>query len=448
MSDILGLILNNKLLTILITMFGIFYGVIIRMRSELNEKKKEFMENILISKSSVNSFQNEIKEQLNHTPNLYKEELQRVLGFLDKHLEKLTLFSTKAFDKYLTFSLIYSFLFFYLVWLFGGSSQIGTHLLIPNENRLITTCFLIFEIILIRNYFPMNKANNFLIMNSSYFSHLSHGLQVFLILLEGMMALLVSGIFSFSILAIVTHDNTTLIVSMLGIVGTITIGIKIIKIIMIVIIISVLLNGFNSLSILYLLFFLILPFANAIFDYLSMLTSRYFAQKILYKHTKKLDIFLDIFWDLLVATILFVTLAFSLYYIIDFSNIYLIKDEALFIPIEYYKDLLLSGNLLHPDVLWITLMFVSTLIPTFIHLYLFVYSLMAFVIVKPHLHQIVEELEELDLENHHKKELVAYKLADYRLTGWLRVHNFFLSALAIGFFVILGVLLSKLGFLN
>jgi len=182
MSDILGLIIDNKLLTILISIFGIFYGLITRMRTELNEKKKEFMEKVLVSQTSVNSFQNEIKEQLNHTPNLYKEELKRVLGFLDKHLEKLKLFSLKAFDKHFTFSLIYSFLFFYLVWLFGGSGQIGVHEFMPNANRLTTTLYLIFEIVVI--YFLLTRTKeiqNFLVKKLPYFSHLSDNWQEFLV---------------------------------------------------------------------------------------------------------------------------------------------------------------------------------------------------------------------------------------------------------------------------
>ena len=72
-------------------------------------------------------------------------------------------------------------------------------------------------------------------------------------------------------------------------------------------------------------------------------------------------------------------------------------------------------------------MFVSTLIPTFIHLYLFLYSLMA-------------------LESHHQKELVAYDLADYRLTNCLRIHIGAMVVLSIGFVVLLGVLVSKIKF--
>jgi len=458
MSDILGLIIDNKLLTILISIFGIFYGLITRMRTELNEKKKEFMEKVLVSQTSVNSFQNEIKEQLNHTPNLYKEELQRVLGFLDKHLEKLKFFSLKAFDKHLAFSIIYSFLFFYLSWLTGSNGAIGIYQIFLNENRLLLSMYIItLSIFLYIISIYIDKIKHFTTEKLYYFSQLNNITQQIILLSLIVGTILLISIFWIGIEQIPLFLPIISIFSLIQ--GLRNKDVSLIRDIRIITLNTGLTfmiflpkigitDKYNNILILGILFFLILPLLNAIFDYLSMQTSRYFAQKILYKHTKKFDIFLDIFWDLSVATLLFITLAFSLYYIIDFTNIYLIKDEALFIPIEHYKQLILAGNLLHPDILWITLMFVSTLIPTLIHLYLFIYALMAFVVVKPHLHQIVKELEELDLDNHHKKELVAYELADYRLTGWIRIHNFFLSALAIGFFVILGVLLSKLGFLN
>lgn len=453
MSDILGLIIDNKLIAILITMFGTFYWLINRIRTELNDKKKEFMDKVLVTDTSVQSFKSEIEDKLNQSPNLYKRELTRTLEFLDRHLETLQFFSAKAFNQHIIFSFIYSFLFFYLVWLFGANGHIGIYEFMPNENRISITFLLVFQIFIINFLLThITKIHNILIKKLPYFSNLSITWQVYFIVFCGGVILLGGVLFVSEGLKLVG----VFIITSVGIM-LLRIPLEIVKttlvllggfLIIVEVIVITLGNDINSNTISYPLFLLILPFVNAIFDYLSMLASRYFAQKILYKHTKKTEIFWDIFFDLLVATFLFITLAFSLYFIINFTNIYFIKEEALFIPIEHYKNLLLSWNLLHPDVLWITLMFVSTLIPTFIHLYLFVYSLMAFIVVKPHLHQVVEDLEKLDLENHHKKELLAYDLADYRLTGWLRVHNFLLSALAIGFFVVLGVLISKVGFFS
>ncbi|CAA6815745.1 MAG: Unknown protein [uncultured Sulfurovum sp.] len=441
MTDFINLLVNNKLIALLITLFGTFYWLINRIRTELNEKKKEFMKDILVSEKSLLSVSNELQSKLNHSPNLYKEILTSVLTFLEKHLEPLKLFSSKAFDKHLTFSIIYSFLFFYLVWLFGGTGAIGKHELMPNENRLLITLFFIFEILVL--YFLLTQITQIIIFLSKklpFFSHLSNTWQVLIVVgvVVGLVVVVV-GVIGGGLVVLGVVGGGLGVLGGGGLGGVVIGGVGVV---------GVLLNSINSTTILYLLFFLILPFINTIFDYLSMIVSRYFAQKILYEHTKKLHIFLDILADLIVAAILLVTLAFTLYYVVDATNVYLIKDPQLFIPIEHYKELLLSRNLFHPDVLWITLMFFSTLIPTLIHLFLFVYSLMAFILVKPHLHQIVSELKKLDLDNHHKKELIAYDLADYRLTGWLRWHNVMASFLAITFVVILGILLSQIDFTN
>ena len=93
LDNIVLLATDNKLITLLITMIGTIYWLIGKIRAELNEKKKEFMEKILVTDTSVQSFKSEIKEKLTQNPNLYRTELKKVLGFLNKHLEKLKLFS-------------------------------------------------------------------------------------------------------------------------------------------------------------------------------------------------------------------------------------------------------------------------------------------------------------------------------------------------------------------
>ena len=436
-ENMLALFVDNQLIAFLITMVGTIYWLVGKIRTELNDKKKEFMEKILITDKSVQSFKYEIKEKLTQNPSLYRTELKRVLNFLDKHLGGLKLFSFQAFDKHLIFSFLYSFSFFYLVCFFNDNVTIGIHQIILNENKLKISLYLIFEISII--YLSIISIPYIRKRNIPFFSKLNYLIVYTIILI------------SIIILVGVKIVGLKLSLAILGMIIAVSISKKgalflkeIVLIFGILGLIEIELHEYDR-SIFYILFLLILPLINTIFDYLSMIASRYYAQKILNTH-KKLTIFIDILLDTFIASLLLITLAFTLYHVIDFTNIYLIKDEALFIPIEHYKQLMFSRNILHPDVLWITLMFVSTLIPTFIHLYLFVYSLMGFVIAKPHLHQLVKDLEELDLDNHHKKEQVAYALADYRLTGWLRIHNFFVSALAIGCCVLLGVIIAKIDF--
>ncbi|MDQ7085607.1 MAG: hypothetical protein Q9M36_12155 [Sulfurovum sp.] len=156
-----------------------------------------------------------------------------------------------------------------------------------------------------------------------------------------------------------------------------------------------------------------------------------------------MHIFLDIIVDILIAMLLFVSLSLALYGAINLSNIYLIQEEALFIPIEDYKALLFNGEYFHAEVLWITLMFLSTLLPTLLHFVLFVYALVQFILVKPHLHELVKELETLELDNHHKKDVVASALAKYRLSTWLHFHLWGATLLGIAIFILSSIVMFQ-----
>jgi phosphatidylglycerophosphatase A len=182
----------------------------------------------------------------------------------------------------------------------------------------------------------------------------------------------------------------------------------------------------NSYNILLILFFIILPLVNSIFDYLSMYFSRYFASKIL-ETDKKLVILLDLIYDFLIAIVLLFILSFTLFFITDITNTFIIKDEARFIPIETYKTQILN-NPFDKDILWITLMFISTLIPTFLHFLLATYAIMASFAIKPHLHTLSDELKTL-LPNDPdclKKEEIAKSLVHYRISGVIKWHIFFM----------------------
>jgi hypothetical protein len=158
-----------------------------------------------------------------------------------------------------------------------------------------------------------------------------------------------------------------------------------------------------------------------------MYVSRFFAYKILHTNSK-IKIFFDAILDLIVAIILLYLLAQTLFSIVEYTNIYFIQDKALFIPIESYKTQLLV-NPFQKDILWITLMFISTLIPTILHLFLATYALLAYWITKPHLHSLSTQLIDLQPndKNYLKKEKIANKLVLYRLSSLLRVY-FFIGA--------------------
>jgi len=204
-------------------------------------------------------------------------------------------------------------------------------------------------------------------------------------------------------------------------------------------------GGVNPNTILYLLFFLILPFINSIFDYLSMYFSRFFAYKILDTH-KKWKVFLDVILDTLIAIALLIALATTLFYVLEYTNGF-IDDEKLKIPIDFYKTELLT-NPFSKDVLWITLMFASTLIPTLAHLLMGLYSLIALYVVKPHLQKLADALIDLNKndENSYKKHLIAKELVLHEQSLMLKIYMFIGIGILFGFLLSAVALLIKIGF--
>ena len=152
--------------------FGIFIHFI---KQQIQEESRYIASNILNNEASINSYASDLEKKVKPDTYFYKEYLHSTLDFVEKHLGKLKLFSYKTWEKHFTYSLIYSVFFFYLIWLFGGSGTIGTLNFFPNENRLIVSLFLIFEIITL--YFTLYKTEQVINFLSSYiplFSQLSN----------------------------------------------------------------------------------------------------------------------------------------------------------------------------------------------------------------------------------------------------------------------------------
>jgi len=391
--------------------FGIFIHFI---KQQIQEESRYIASNILNNEASINSYASDLEKKVKPDTYFYKEYLHSTLDFVEKHLGKLKLFSYKTWEKHVTYSLIYSVFFFYLIWLFGGSRTIGTLNFFPNENRLIVSLFLIFEIItLYFTFYKTEQVINFLSRYVPLFSQLSNTWKE--ILVVGVGVVVVVGV-------------------VVGVVGVVVGG-------------GVGGGGVvvNPTTILYLLFFLILPFINSIFDYLSMYFSRFFAYKILDTH-KKWKVFLDVILDTLIAIALLIALATTLFYVLEYTNGF-IDDEKLKIPIEFYKTELLT-NPFSKDVLWITLMFASTLIPTLAHLLMGLYSLIALYVVKPHLQKLADALIELNKndENSYKKHLIAKELVLHEQSLMLKIYMFIGIGILFGFLLSAVALLIKIGF--
>jgi hypothetical protein len=422
------------------------------IKNELKEKQQFIVDNLLTTIESTSSYADHIQKNIKPDTFLYKTYLQKTLNFLNKYLGELKVFSFSTWEKHFTYSLLYSFFFFYIIWLFGGSGNIGNLIFLANENRISTSLYFIFVIITLYLLFTREEQiQNFLTKKIPYFFKLSNNWKKIIILVAGIIIGGIVGIIGL-IIGLIGVIGVVVGVIIIGVGagilgGEIIIGGTLGIVLLGVILVGTLLifNGINSANILYLLFFLMLPFINSIFDYISMYYSRLFAQKIL-KTDSKWEVFVDIIIDLAIALVLLFGLAFTFFYTLEYTNSF-ITDEKLLIPIEAYTRQLLS-NPFDKEVLWIMLMFFSTLIPTLAHLVLGLYSLLALRVIKPHLGKVVDKLNSLkdNDPNSFKKYLIAKELAVYALSRMLNVYMIIGLSIIIGFGGSLLALLIKMGF--
>ena len=438
MQNLINILIEEPLYFMLISLVISFLALVKYVRKDLKQEKWEVMEKVLTNETSISSYKEEIKSSLHHKPSLYKNSLKKVLNQIDSIFGNLELVSYKALDKHILFSILYTFLFFYIVWLFGGDGKIGELQLIQSENRLVVTLYLFFVITTFYFSFKyLDTIIDFIInkipfIDDNSLSAEGEGGVVGLVGLGLVGAVgLGLGLELRFVLVVVVGG---VVVGGVGVVGGVIVGVGV------GVVVS---NSLNADGILLLLFFLILPFINAIFDYLSMYLSRYFAQNIL-KTNNKWKVFADLILDLVFGIILAFGLAYILFYTIDYANTSIINDKMLHIPIEHYKELFLTGDVFNRDILWITMMFASTLIPTFMHFILALYSFVLFILVKPHLHHLVEELSILDEDDHHHKETISKNLALHRLHSWLRIYIASGMILIVAFIVVLLMLIEKL----
>jgi hypothetical protein len=437
--DVLKAFVNDftvmEYITFLVGILTTLVGLFLYTKNHLKTEKDEIIDRHLINDETINSYVQRLETKTQHHPSLYKTLLHNVLNRLSNLLGELKIFSLQGFDKHLNYSVIYSLFFFYLIWLFGGSGIIGTHELLPNNTRITITLFLLFVIVCV---YPIAKYEQeiilFLRKKIPTLSHISNAWieTLFWAIAIGLIVVVGIGI---GIGGVVRGVAIGLIVvvgrggGLLGVIGLVIIGV----------------GSINSGIISYLLFFLFLPFINAIFDYISMYFSRFFAQQIL-KTNSKLKIFVDALLDLIIAIILLYLLAETLYFVLNLANVYLIKDETMFIPIDPYKEQILL-NPFHQDILWITFMLISTLIPTILHMFLATYALLAYFVTKPHLHELVTKLNDLKPNdpNYLKKEEVAEGLVRYRLSGMIKLYLMVGTLLVSLFVVVLVMLFLKKG---
>jgi len=437
---------EKTLFYLLFFIVSLLATIIFRARDDLNKRAELLFKDTVTNEDTVKAYQDKLIPELKYKPSIYRTILYKTLGLLDQRLGEWRLFSLKALEAHFKFSLIYSFFFFYLVWLLGGISNIGTIKIFPNPDRLITSLYLIFEIVI--SYLSVRSFNNIgIFIQNSLFSIKNNNIKDIKDIIE---IVLVVGVLVVVIIIVLVVGVLVVLGVLVSLSGIVAGGVGYIVLLVVGFIVGgfigfllvvvlgggVVLGGFlesgaNEESIILIIFFLILPFINTSFDYISMIVSRYYSQKML-KDTK-IELLGHLLVDLVIAIVLLILLAYSLYAVVELTNIYIIKKEELFIPIEAYKHQLLIDPFAR-DVLWITLMFVSTLIPTLLHLILGLYSLLAMIIVKPHLHNLDKELKEINFENNLQKKSICEGLAQYELASsmkWYIFMSMFLILLSI-----------------
>ena len=438
----------NESIAYIATLIGIIVALYLYIRNQIMSRKETILKEYIDTDEELVSYLDEIEPQLKYERSTYKKFLEKNLMRIDNILGKLTFFSFRALDYHILFSVVYSFVFFYVLWLFGNEWKIGNLYVIENDNRLSTSILLVFTLLVV--YYSFKHIDNIITFLKK---HLPYSSQIRDYIIN-FITYLVLGIGILLVAFVVLYK--------VGGIGLVGIGLGAVAVVniarrwggrggIVILLIGAgptfanLGIGLDDFGILFLLFFVILPVVNAFFDYISMYFSRFFAYRIL-KDSKGL-IVLDIILDLLVAVILFFLLAHTLYYAIDLANIYIIKDEVSLIPIESYKVQLLT-NPLSKDVLPITLMLFSTLVPTLAHIGLALFSFIADIMIKPQLHSLYEQIETLLVSNNitkRKKEEIAINLASYDLALHYKVIILFqtiLGFLLLGCFAILAV---KLG---
>jgi len=234
--------------------------------------KAETIKGYIDNPADIDKYIEDLKPQVKIERSTYKTFLKKVLLRLDNILGKRQVFSYKAFKRHLIYSLLYSFFFFYVVWLFGGEGKVGEFAFMEKSDRLWTTLLLVFEIIFVYHYLTNEKRIvKFIKTKIPYMSRLNDYYWSEILLVVGLIAAIGATI--------------------VGVVGVVGVAIAIVAAIVagagagagagLIVVLLVVKGGVNTLAIIYLLFFLILPFINAIFDYISMYASRYFAKRIL-----------------------------------------------------------------------------------------------------------------------------------------------------------------------
>jgi len=346
----------------------------------------------------------------------YRSRLQSLLDRLDNYLTPLSWswkFVRVNLSFHYTLAIIYLFVVFFLVWFLGGSGDIGALPILPTEESLLKRTYILISLIAIAFIFRIKSFKSFKKLDerfkTKFQSLLPQRLKPYALWIEKALVMIIIFIFFYANMSslsatliigsffVVKVDSVAylliyILVAGLGIALLITglgetqartgIVLGVVLLVglfglavsgVIIGVLGLIAEGFFYSSIF--IFFIIIPFLNALLDFLSFTISRYFFSKIA-KGDSVLWIILHIMIDFALAFVFLGALYLMLYGSIEFFNS--LVDTELQIPI----NIMLKNTLNNPfglDNLWITFMLLSTLLPTFVHLLLALVSVLLYV---------------------------------------------------------------------
>ena len=336
----------------------------------------------------------------------YRYWLKNILDKIDNYLGKpkfSTSFIFKNIMFHYGFAIFYVFVVFIIVWLLGGSGKLGALKILPAKDSFLDRGVVVFGLIagFFIFYFVFKLSDKLDIYNEKL-----NNLFERIFNIDGrIIHRVVSSIIAFVVAYFISKNIILSIFSLIlffilyQIVVVLLLGVVVGGVGAAAIVVGggvgifSLLNGNNFLNAnnaSLLIFLILIPFLNAILDFVSLTISRYFSRKIANGESLFLILF-HLLLDLVLAIVFFVGLAYILYYGVELFNI--LVDKKLQIPIGK----MLVDAIKEPFALknaWITFMLFSTLIPTLLHILLALVSfLLQITNLSPFYAKLIEESE-------------------------------------------------------
>lgn len=329
----------------------------------------------------------------------YENGLVRVLGRAEVFFGKKLSF--KAFVTHFFIAMAYSFCFFMITWVISDNVTIGGFLVFDNvdsKTKIIAISSAIIASVLylmmmnvverLCDFVPGFLLNRFSVRDNSFISLIVHILLYVLLLCTLFfivkIILTIFGEFVSNDILLVIVCFGLLIAFAINMIPDLDDG-KLSPLILFVMLFGFLLLFFKSnfwAYVIWLIFTLVLPIVNAIYDYVSMCFSRYFGEGIVEvmqsdKSNKLSKIIITGVLDIAVAIICYFCLLWSLRLALEIYNMFVSAPNI--ISISDLKSDVVNDPSGHG--LWILFILFSTFIPTLIHLFFVLVSLLPFVII-------------------------------------------------------------------